>query len=88
MTELIVSDCWNDIGVWGNKTCSDLSVLTHCNVCHKYSLGGQSLLNREPPRGYIQEWTELLATPKEAEAPFDGSLTVFRIGAEWFSLPT
>lgn len=85
-----IQDCWNTIGVWGNETprCPELEKLTHCHNCPVYSNAGRMLLNREHDDVYLDEWTTNLNKPRaEAEHNLKSALA-FRIGDEWFALPT
>lgn len=54
-------DCWNQIGVMGDRTCPELTTFIHCRNCPVYSAGGRRLLEREAPDEYREEWTKLLA---------------------------
>lgn len=49
--------------------------------------GALRLLDREPPEGYIREWSERLARETDAQGTFTSSALIFRIGAEWLALP-
>lgn len=86
MSATTIQDCWNQVGVQGNKSCPELQQHVHCRNCPKFELGAHALLNRVPPTGYIEEWTKLLARPKETEAGFTDTAFVFRIGPEWLAL--
>jgi len=85
-------DCWNEIGVFGDRSCDALAAAVHCRNCQVFSSGGRRLLDRRPPPGYLQDWTRVLAhgtTPGEAvvsgiSAP---SLMIFRLADEFFALP-
>lgn len=85
--------CWQQIGVWGNRTCAELKIVIHCHNCPIFSSAGQQLLEREPPAGYLEEWTELYAQQKDfsevrQNAPAGTlSINVFRLGNEWLALP-
>ncbi len=57
--------CWNTIGVKGDRSCPELTTVIHCRNCAVYSQGGRQLLDRQPPSGYQQEWTRLLAETTE-----------------------
>ena len=82
-------DCWNQIGVFGDGTCPELANVIHCRNCPVYAAGGRSLLEREPPAGYLREWTQALAAAKdEARAEDTLSVLIFRLGREWLALPT
>lgn len=67
-------DCWNTIGVKGDRTCPELTAAIHCRNCAIYSQGGRQLLDREPPSGYQQEWTRLLAETTENTENTQGSI--------------
>ncbi|MDF5725126.1 MAG: chemotaxis protein CheW [Rhizonema sp. PD37] len=93
-----VNDCWNKIGVEGDRTCPELKTVIHCRNCPVYSTVGRSLLERETPLDYLQEWTNILAnTPLDnLESQTNGaivrsaetiSVMIFRLGGEWLALP-
>lgn len=87
------SQCWSQIGVWGDRSCSELNHHTHCRNCPVYSTSGRTLLEREAPSAYIAEWTQLLAVEKaRSNAHFLQrqaalSVVIFRLGGEWLALP-
>lgn len=96
-----VNDCWNYIGVDGDRSCADLETVIHCHNCPMYSTEGRSLLERVAPFDYINEWTAVLAeTQEEPSRAFDlavgfrigravdtVSVIVFRLSNELFALP-
>ena len=86
----MIADCWNKIGVAGDRTCPELQTVIHCHNCPLYAAGGRSLLDRVAPEGYIDEWTNLLARDKSAESVPQSSVSVliFRLKGEWIALPT
>ena len=86
---LEINDCWNKIGVWSNagKRCEKLDDVIHCYNCSVYSSAGRSLLNRELPDGYGDEWADILASEKKSKSKNLQSVVVFRLGTEWMSLP-
>lgn len=49
--------------------------------------GALRLLDREPPEGYLHEWTERIAAERQATESGTQSALVFRIGTEWLALP-
>jgi len=57
--------CWHTIGINGDRSCPQLTTVIHCRNCPVYSQGGRELLDRQPPPGYQQEWTHLLAETTE-----------------------
>ena len=86
MSVTTIRDCWNRIGVQGDKSCPELHRHIHCRNCPTFEQGAHALLNRTPPAGYIEEWTQFLARAKETEAGFTDTAFVFRIGPEWLAL--
>ncbi|MFP5393289.1 MAG: chemotaxis protein CheW [Gammaproteobacteria bacterium] len=81
-------DCWNQIGVAGDRSCSLLADQVHCRNCDVYARGARHSLGREVDAGYRDEWARLLREPPPQRAARDQSGLVFRIGAEWLMLPT
>lgn len=83
-------DCWNRIGVWApqGKSCARLAEVVHCQNCNVYADAGKKLLEREAPDQYREEWTENLRQHKDQDQQTLRSAFVFRLGAEWFALPT
>lgn len=49
--------------------------------------GALHLLDREPPEGYIREWSERIARETDTGETLTKSALIFRIGAEWLALP-
>jgi len=90
MLDTEIKDCWNTIGVWGNETpkCPELDKLTHCHNCPVYSNAGRLLLDRDTDSIYIDEWTNNLKKPRSNDDQNQQSALVFRIGDEWFALPS
>lgn len=91
-----MDDCWNRIGVSGDRSCPSLVEVVHCRNCSVYSKAGRSLLERQPPADYLASWTTVLADVSQAggvgeERVVGGhqalALMVFRIGAEILALP-
>src|SRR4051812_49551856 len=83
-----IDDCWNRIGVAGDRTCPELETHIHCRNCPVFSAAARSFFERPAPGGYLAEWTRLLAEP---EVPIEGddvSLLLFRLGGEWLALGT
>lgn len=94
----ILNDCWNQIGVMGDRSCSELKAVIHCHDCPVYAAVGDSLLEREPPSNYITEWIHILAetTPEAEESESSGaivlaeeaiSIMIFRLGNQKLALP-
>jgi chemotaxis-related protein WspD len=83
-----VASCWNTIGVRGDRSCPELNVHVHCRNCPIYSSGAASLLDRPAPTELTVERTRHFAQPKAIDERDTRSAVVFRIGPEWFALPT
>lgn len=87
MTEQVKSNsCWNDIGIWGDKSCPELRKYNHCRNCPVFINTGKELFEKEPPDGYLNEWTDILSKEKIADEKADNSCLIFRLGSEWFGL--
>jgi len=79
-----IDDCWNRIGIRGDKSCDQLPTHVHCRNCPVYAAAAKRILDRLPP--------QLDSSDSDIEQPRQdirlSSLLVFRVGAEWLSLPT
>lgn len=95
---LILHDCWNQIGVRGDRSCGQLETVIHCYECPVYTEAGDSLLEREPPPNYLDEWRDILAETAIAQEDIEGddivihtvdtiSVIIFRLGNERLALP-
>jgi len=58
--EPIFNDCWNKIGVMGDRSCGELKKVIHCYECSVYASVGDSLLEREPPADYLEDWRKII----------------------------
>jgi chemotaxis-related protein WspD len=85
---VVIDDCWNKIGVRGDASCPKLKTYAHCRNCPVHSAAAVTLLDRDPPPGYVADWTGHFAQAKRMEELDTDSVVVFRIGAEWFALST
>jgi chemotaxis-related protein WspD len=83
-----IDDCWNQIGVRGDASCPKLIEHAHCRNCPSYSTAARALLDRNPPAGYLSDWTSHFAQGKQVQEADAQAAVIFRIGAEWFALPT
>ena len=82
--------CWNTLGVWGENIprCEKLAEVIHCRNCEIYSNRGRDVFEKEIPEEYIVQWTKEYSLQNDEVNPPDISVIIFRIGNEWFSLPT
>jgi chemotaxis-related protein WspD len=90
MSDSLINDCWNKIGIWGIELprCHELDKLIHCYNCPVYFAAGRKLLDRELDEKYIDEWTQNLSQPRKSIYQDSKSALVFRLGNEWFALPS
>ncbi|MCP8463477.1 chemotaxis protein CheW [Pseudomonas sp. ZM23] len=80
-----VDDCWNRIGVRGDKSCAQLSEHIHCRNCPVYAAAAIRLLDRYS----LGDESPVLAPAAEDAAPETGHAhLIFRLGDEWLGLPT
>ncbi len=82
----MIESCWNTIGYVGDRSCPELKEWNHCFNCPQFTSAGLSLLDREPPEGYLEENTVSVSAVKEEEAAATSGAVVFRIAREWLAL--
>jgi chemotaxis-related protein WspD len=80
------SDCWNRIGVWGDRSCPELIEAVHCHNCPVFAAASRQFLDAPPPASYLDEWTERLIAPIEETASNVQSVLIFRLCEEWLAL--
>jgi len=85
--ENTASDCWNTIGVRGDRSCPDLNEFVHCQNCPVFAAAGRRFLDNPSPEGYLDEWTGRLAEIPETKSCDTISVLVFQIADEWLALP-
>jgi chemotaxis-related protein WspD len=78
-----IDDCWNRIGVHGDKSCPLLVEHIHCRNCAVYAAAATRLLDRyalsqEPQQVYAEQQAGVGTR----------SLLLFRLGEEWLALAT
>ena len=56
----LLNECWNRIGVMGDRSCPELERSVHCRNCPVFVAAGQQLFEREPPAEYLEECTRQL----------------------------
>lgn len=81
---ITLDNCWKRIGIHGDKSCPELAQHVHCRDCPTFSFAAATLLDRELP-GDLPTLSAATASADDAETE---SVAIFRIGAEWFALPT
>lgn len=80
-------DCWNEIGVTGDRSCVELAEHTHCRNCPSYAAAAGSRLDRPLTDAAIDAATAYYAAPREVDSVSTAACFVFRIGAEWLGIP-
>src|SRR5882672_2671299 len=80
-------DCWNSIGVHGDRSCPELIEFVHCQNCPVFAAAGRHFLDAPSPDGYLEEWTGRLAGKAEDLSCDLISVLVFRLADEWLALP-
>ena len=80
-------DCWNRIGVHGDRSCPELARVVHCHNCGVFAGAGRRFLDAPSPDGYLEEWTRRLAAPIEAVSNDLEGVLIFRLAGEWLALP-
>ncbi|MGE8187583.1 chemotaxis protein CheW [Pseudomonas sp. NPDC086278] len=79
-----IDDCWNRIGIHGDKSCPLLIEHIHCRNCAVYSAAATRLLDRYALQ---QDEREQASTTVESDIK-TRSLLMFRLGEEWLGLVT
>lgn len=80
-----IDDCWNRIGIHGDRSCPLLVEHIHCRNCSVYSAAATRLLDRY---ALAQEHRVSMQGEDLASDVQTRSLVVFRLGEEWLGLPT
>jgi chemotaxis-related protein WspD len=83
-----INRCWTSIGIYGDATCPELRQHVHCRNCPVYSAAATRVLDGDAPADYVAGWTSHIAQPKPLEERDTQSVVIFRVGSEWFALPT
>src|SRR5579863_2186737 len=80
-------DCWNKIGIAGDRTCPELAAFVFCPNCPVYSKAGALFLDRAPSPEYRQEQSRRFALPRQPAAAVKTAAFVFRVQSDWLALP-
>ncbi|WP_027978866.1 chemotaxis protein CheW [gamma proteobacterium L18] len=79
-----IDDCWNRIGIHGDKSCPLLADHIHCRNCQVYAAAAVRLLDRYA----LQREAVRGETVEELGQVASRSLVVFRLAEEWLALAT
>lgn len=91
MTEVLalpVVDCWNTIGVKGDRSCEKLAAAIHCHNCSVFASAARAFLDRAAPPGYLAEVTEGLSRAAPARSSETVSAVVFEVGDQLLAIDT
>ncbi|NMX93057.1 MULTISPECIES: chemotaxis protein CheW [unclassified Pseudomonas] len=80
-----IDDCWNRIGIHGDKSCPLLAEHIHCRNCAVYSTAATRLLDRY---ALAQEDHRHDAAAQADDEVATRSLLMFRLGEEWLGIAT
>ncbi|MGE8409114.1 MAG: chemotaxis protein CheW [Pseudomonas sp.] len=78
-----IDDCWNRIGVRGDKSCPLLAEHVHCRNCATYAAAATLLLDR-----YALAQDAHVREDDDELVHSGPSLLLFRLGEEWLALAT
>jgi len=79
-----IDDCWNRIGIHGDKSCPLLGEHIHCRNCAVYSAAATRLLDR-----YALQQDDRVQVSNTVQSEVKTrSLLMFRLGEEWLGLAT
>jgi chemotaxis-related protein WspD len=80
-----IDDCWNRIGIHGDRSCPLLEEHIHCRNCSVYSAAATRLLDRY---SLVQDHREQAHVTELQRDIKTRSVLVFRLGEEWLGLAT
>lgn len=83
-----MQDCWNKIGIGGDRSCAELPKHIVCQNCPVFAAAARTLFERAAPEGYLEEWTQTLGQVSEGLACDRVSVLIMRLGGEWLALST
>jgi chemotaxis signal transduction protein len=92
-TRNALNDCWNHIGVHGDRSCPELPPHIHCRNCPVFSAAARTLLDVPAQADSQQIATGHFALPSDTEAGDSAvaamqSVIVFRLCTEWYAIRT
>ena len=96
-------DCWNRIGIGGDRSCPELKLHVHCRNCPVFGSAAKTFFDRSAPPGYLEGWTSWLARTDEQAVPVattadadpdtpgiqkEAGVLIFRLDQEWLAFRT
>ena len=83
---LPVLDCWNSIGVKGDRSCPKLRDAIHCHNCEVFANAARTFLDRPAPDGYLAEVTGSFARATESKTAQAVSVVLFEVGDQLLAI--
>ncbi|MCI8210056.1 chemotaxis protein CheW [Pseudomonas sp. S25] len=80
-----IDDCWNRIGIHGDRSCPLLVEHIHCRNCPVYAAAATTLLDRYALTRDDRDYAPGADLQVETKTR---SILVFRLGEEWLGFPT
>lgn len=80
-----IDDCWNRIGIHGDRSCPVLGEHIHCRNCSVYAAAATRLLDRY---SLVQDYRQQVQVTELSRDIKTRSILVFRLGEEWLGLAT
>ena len=84
----VVTDCWNSIGVKGDRSCPKLTEVIHCHNCEVFADAARAFLDRPAPATYVEEVSASLSRSVDGKLSEAVSAVVFEIGDQLFAIDT
>jgi chemotaxis-related protein WspD len=84
----VLNDCWNRIGVRGDRSCPELKSAIHCQNCGVFAAASQAFFDRAQLPDYRSELTKLIGEPPSVRQTGSQPVVVFSLGEELFALDT
>jgi chemotaxis-related protein WspD len=85
---LAVVDCWNSVGVKGDRSCPKLNDAIHCHNCEVFADAARAFLDRAAPPGYLTEVTDSFVRVGESKATEALSALLFEVGDQLLAIDT
>jgi chemotaxis-related protein WspD len=85
---MTLHDCWNQVGVQGDRSCAELARHLHCRNCPSYLAAARTQLARPVAAEDIAAWTEQFSKPTVRQETQKHSVLIVRCGSEWLGLHT
>jgi chemotaxis-related protein WspD len=82
MAEHQLDDCWNRMGIRGDRSCTKLTEYSHCHHCPVYAEAAKRILDFYS----LSHQQADISVTSLAQSQASESLLVFRLGDQWLAL--